>query len=1106
MTWKGVLVTADVKRWNVVMRYWGFFLSSLLLSVSVHAETCPEWVAKVISIQGTVELRETNSTTGKRWTEVKRGYTFCAKDIVRVKNNSRAAVILTNDTILRLDQNSTITFANISPTSASTINLSKGIAHFISRVKQAFEVVTPFVNAAVEGTEFVVAVNEIQSQVTVFEGSVRVSNLQGEVLLTQNQSASALKGQAPILKTTVKPRDAVQWALYYPIIVDQYSVSASTKKEIISAASQLAAGRVIQALKSINKVLATSPEQPEALALKAIITLVSNDKAQALTLATQALESDSQNICALLAMSYVQQAHFDIQAALNTLTQKPISNALVYARLSELYLMLGQLDDALEKAKKAVALNDKLSKTQSILGFAYLTQINVKQAEAAFNKAIELDQTEPLARLGLGLALIRQGQLEQGRREIEYAASLDPNNALIRSYLGKAYYEENRNKVATSQFDMAKELDPKDPTAWFYSAIQKQSNNRPVEALQDLQTSTQLNDNRAVYRSQLLLDGDNAARSASLGRIYSDLGFEQLALQQAYSSLNQDPTNYSAHRLLADAYASQPRHEIARVSELLQAQLLQSINAAPLQPHLAESTLAIVGNAGPSQLSFNEFNPLFTKDGLFFQANGLIGNNNTEGNDVAIAGIKDNFSFSLGQYHYETDGFRTNNDLNEDVVNVFAQYAVTPKFSLQAEWRRHDSDHGDIDTNFDPADFSSSNRRVVRQDTARVGGHYKATVNSDILFSYIEADRKGQQLFKGLPSEPIIDENIKVDAKQSEVQYLYKQSNYNLTTGLSSYRNKRSETTIFDWTTVFGSMCPPSPPFPPVPCETQSDVTRDHDTAYLYANFKTDKDMNWDVGLSYDDLDERFLHINELNPKLGLNWSLSQKTTLRFAYVETLQRSLATQQTIEPTSIAGFNQFFDDLIGTKVKQYGLGLDINLTSKVSTGLEITRRDLDIPQFETGPDSVIFNARQEDYSSAHINWSPDLNWTLTAKYQQYKIENETGLGPLKLDSTSFPLTLRYLQPNGIFSELTATHVKQKVKLQTTSNFAQTRENFTLVDLSIGYRLPKRIGKISLEINNLFDEKFIYQDLNFTRTEAVNPRYFPERQVMGRITLSF
>jgi hypothetical protein len=49
-------------------------------------------------------------------------------------------------------------------------------------------------------------------------------------------------------------------------------------------------------------------------------------------------------------------------------------------------------------------------------------------------------------------------------------------------------------------------------------------------------------------------------------------------LVEGWRLLNIDPSNYSAHRFLADFYAALPRHEIARVSELLQSQLLQPVN------------------------------------------------------------------------------------------------------------------------------------------------------------------------------------------------------------------------------------------------------------------------------------------------------------------------------------------------------------------------------------------------------------------------------------------------------------------------------------------------------------------------------------------------
>jgi Flp pilus assembly protein TadD len=198
----------------------------------------------------------------------------------------------------------------------------------------------------------------------------------------------------------------------------------------------------------------------------------------------------------------------------------------------------GDLDKSLDSAKKATALRPDLSRTQTVLGFSYLTRVETGEAKGAFEQAIKLDDADPLPRLGLGLAKIRDGHLEDGRREIEIAASLDPNNSLIRSYLGKAYYEEKRDKLATDQYEMAKSLDPSDPTPYFYAAIEKQTTNRPVDALHDLEKSIELNDNRAVYRSRLLLDSDLAARSASFARIYSDLGFQQRALVEGWKSVN----------------------------------------------------------------------------------------------------------------------------------------------------------------------------------------------------------------------------------------------------------------------------------------------------------------------------------------------------------------------------------------------------------------------------------------------------------------------------------------------------------------------------------------------------------------------------------------
>ena len=199
--------------------------------------------------------------------------------------------------------------------------------------------------------------------------------------------------------------------------------------------------------------------------------------------------------------------------------------------------MLGDRGRAREAAARAVALAPDVERTQITRGFADLAEFRTGAAKEAFERAIELAPADPLPRLGLGLAQIREGDLEQGRENLEVAVGLNGNDALLRAYLGKAYFEEKRDELADEQYAIAKELDPLDPTAYLYEAIKQQTENRPVEALQNLQKSIELNDNRAIYRSRLLLDQDRAARGTSLARIYDDLGFEQLGLNEAAKSL-----------------------------------------------------------------------------------------------------------------------------------------------------------------------------------------------------------------------------------------------------------------------------------------------------------------------------------------------------------------------------------------------------------------------------------------------------------------------------------------------------------------------------------------------------------------------------------------
>ena len=1127
---------------------WLFVLLSYLagLPVAIATERCDPWVAQAASIQGKVERRFTGA---QQWQTVKRADVFCEGDEVRVRDNSRAALILTNQTILRLDQNSAVTFTGLQPDQPAWLDLLQGVAHFISRVKRSFKVVTPFVNAFVEGTEFVVDVGEQATMITVFEGQVAARNAQGEAVLTNGQAAVAAASQAPVLQTVARPRDAVQWALHYPLIMDfaaerfaklpgqwllplQRSLQAYRAGDLLTALEQvdilpanqpglvrvytyraslrLNVGRVAEARSDLAAVATIEPDDSDMLALLSIIAVLQNQSAQALELAQNAVAADAQNPAAALALSYAQQSGFDVEAALATLqaavTSRP-DDALLWARLSELYLSVGELERALEAAQQAEQRNPGLARTQSVLGFANLTQIRIAQAKAAFEQAIELDQTDPLARLGLGLALIRRGKLERGRGQIELAASLDPNNSLIRSYLGKAYFDEKRDSAAATELAMAKQLDPNDPTPWFYSAIRKQTVNRPVEALEDLQKSIELNDRRFVYRSKLLLDDDLAARSVNLARIFQDLGFEKPALVKGWKSVTVAPDNFSAHRFLADSYSALPRHNVARASELLQSQLLAPINDTPLQPQLAEANLPILENAGPLAAAFNEYNPLFVSDGIRLQFNGLYGNNDTWGNDAVFSGIQKKLSYSFGQFHYETDGFRTNNDNEEDLYNGFLQYAISPRFNVQGEFRRRETDQGDLRLNFDPDVFSVGDRRELNQSTFRLGAHYEPTLSSDILVSYIYSDANEKLAVPGDIDAPSIDDEEVADARQLEAQFHYRQHRYNVVAGGGRYDVDYTGGTIFDWTPAgFPFPCPPPlpPPVGQLPCSAPAQPDSRQDSVYLYSNISYPRNLTWTLGLGYDSVELEGDDDDRYSPKLGAQWDISTATRLRLAYFEAVKRSLVVQQSIEPTQVAGFNQFYDEANGSRSDNYGAAIDARFSAALYSGVEYIHRDIDVQEVDVGTATRNYQKREEDTYRAYVNWALTDSWALTAEYRLEKIDNGSESGPRQLDTATVPVGLNFFHPNGIFTRVGVSYVDQEIRQPSSSQWDS--DDFALVDVSLGYRLPKRYGIIGVEVRNLFDESFSYQDRNFMTSELVPPEYIPDRTILGRLNLNF
>jgi Tfp pilus assembly protein PilF len=794
-------------------------------------------------------------------------------------------------------------------------------------------------------------------------------------------------------------------------------------------------------------------------------------------------------------------------------------NALAWARLAELQASFGYLTQSVESAEKAVALDPNVSRTQTVLGFANLTKVRTQQAKEAFEKAIQLDQADPLPRLGLGLAMIRRGDLEGGRAEIEIAASLDPNNSLIRSYLGKAFFEEKRTDLDGPEFKIAKELDPKDPTPHFYDAIRKQTINQPVEALRDFQKAIELNDNRAVFRSQLKLDADEAARSSSLARIYSDLGFQELALVEGWKSVNTDPTNHSAHRFLADSYASRPRHEIARVSELLQSQLLQPTNTTPIQPRLAESNLFLISAQGPASLSFNEFNPIFNRNGAQAQFSTLAGENDTVAGEFVLSAIQNRLSWSLGYSVFDTDGFRDNADQQDHIANAFVQYELSYKTSIQAEYRYRETEKGDIRQRFFEEDFLLDQRRETDIWSSRVGFRHSFSPDSTLLgnFQYAKKDEDFVDLFffdataDGFPPPPDGEDIFEIDRDEedygAELSYLFRSTYIDLVSGAGYFKTDLNQTftDTFQWPGTD----------PPTFIDSFSDPLKfriDHYNLYAYTYIKPFENLTLTVGGSGDFYEEEEKEFGEelddeqqFNPKFGVTWNPIPSTTIRGAVFRTFTRTLVTQQTLEPTQVAGFNQFFDDLEATDAWVYGGAVEQKFPKDIYFGAEFSYRDMDVPFIDFDLSTKIANW-EEYLGRAYLYWTPHEWLALKAEYQYEKLERDDKFpdGIKDLETHRVPLGINFFHPSGLSAGLTATYYDQDGTIERNviafDLYEDGDDDFWLFDAAISYRFPKRYGFASVGVTNLFDENFDYFEV-----DRNNLRIQQDRQIFFKLTLA-
>lgn len=1099
----------------------GFAAAGLLLAAHAFAADCAVALARVVSAQGMVELRRAQST---QWSAAAAEVELCPGDSLRVGERSRAALRLANESNLRLDQFTTLTLGT-APERASLIELLRGAINVITRTPKPFEVRTPFVNAGVEGTEFLVRVDPDAAQVAVFEGKVSVANERGAISLASGEVAFAARDAPLRRERIVRPAQAVQWALYYPSIIGAGSAEETPLREadalvrrgrISEAFVQLDAvpaevrsarhaayraellllvGRVDEARAEIVRALTLDARSSDAHALQSIIAVVQNEGAEALRLARTAVELDPRAATARLALSYAEQARFDIAAALASAEQAAAlapDSALAWARVAELRMASGDLSTALAAAQRAASLEPGLSRTQTVLGFAHLTRIETAAARQAFGRAIGLDPSDPLPHLGLGLALIRDGELAAGREEIEIAASLDPLNSLVRSYLGKAYYEERRDRVAGEQFDIAKRLDPLDPTPHFYDAVRKHTENRPVEALDAFEKSIGLNGNRIVSRSKLMVDQDLAARQVSQAKAYKELGFNQLSLSNAYKSLAIDFSDHAAHQFLSEAYEKLPRHDISRQSESLQAELRRPVSLAQPNTRLIGDTSFLFYDLNFFRAGGTELGSLLERDGSRFYIDGLAGNRGTRGDRLLVGGLSGSLAYSVTQTHYESDGFESNNAVDRNIYDLLVKGQISANSALTFSLKRSELRLDETYFRFDPT-FTFSTRIQNNENSASIGGFHAidAAMNFIWYASYAEEDQSSRDLPALILA---FQERVRTHAIEGQLVRTFGPVQVVAGLGLTTSKER---------------------------FEGGGDIDTRARTVYAYARWIPLESLHVHTGLSSERFDttnsilQSSIERHRVSPKLGIAWFPSADLTVRAAIYSNVRRPFIGSRTLEPTQVAGFNQFFSgfkelfgDQNGSIARASSIAFDGRLKNRTFVGASMTKRQLSVPSILLTRDFDWQERLGRLYLYRALDASAASTWQagLSAEYEREALRRpQTLTGPegiVNVRTERLPLRAKIFNANGLSFGLATTYVRQSGDFSVDAGLpvVDKRSSAWLADVEAQLRLSDRLGALHFGVRNLFDRQ-----LDVFDSDPIRPRFATRRLVFVGVSLA-
>jgi tetratricopeptide (TPR) repeat protein len=1097
-------------------------LATLLTTPEAQAQAAR---ATIFSLQGSATIQRGGSVVA-----ASAGMSLNPGDEVIVGTPGRVALEMPDGSYVRLPGGARMKLGE----NEKPVSLLQGALHFFSHSEQHPTIATDHVTAAIRGTEFTVDVEQDATVVKMVSGSLDGTSKGGAAHLVGGQGARfTSSGRPPQLFAILSSERNAQWSVFVPAVgTDQeLDALATASPEISTAIALLKEGESAKALAALphdqdpcgaasilrakllsaqgdplagrellSRCLSRSPNAPLAsLAASdlAIASLVMGDPKAADTYSLSALQSAPDSEAARLSRSFVLQERADLAGALATLGSRAETDSSdLRARRAEVLMMMGEVPEAREQLE---AITDRSWYAETVLGFARMADRSFDAAFDSFSKASKLEPAAGLPELGLGLIAVNRGNLQEGTQHFERATVLEPSRSMYRSYLAKSYFESDTYSPAEPEYERAIALDPNDPTPHLYRSFMRVAQNRPVEALEDLEKSQELSTGRAVYRSSNLLDEDAAVQSASLSRAYRDLGFVERGRIEAISAIMSDYRNASAHRLLAESqervYSADASLSERRIADLF----------APLSVNVVDS----IG----SGVSLNEYSSLFERDGWRTGISTGYGSLDDIGHTAVMTARKSgNMVTGLSASGTVTNGLDSSPRSTQGNVGLSLQAQPTWGDRLLFEGRGFfgQSDNADEDNHFDNGSatgaylhrFSPNVSAIAQTHFERSRDQLKEpNLNGDLLF---------RSLFDGQEETNLLGAlyNSNTDRYESlwinEAQLLAKTG---LIDSILTLRTSRNDVDNFDEKVLLEEESETLNGLG-VTYNSVSPAMMHSDLISYLSTIKPTRALSLNVGTAYEhvewesrtdapfegDTDQR----SRLSPRAGIVYNPSSAAMARVSYTESLGKGIQNDLvSLDPTLVGGITQRFNDLPGTFARNLGTGLDLRPTKTTYVGSEWIRRwlqessvdgvysiDVDYNEGTATRGTAISDdsdtSLQQDFVSAYLYQVISKQFVLGTDYRYSREWRDLDVTEALYDHRGRLLS-RYFFTSGLFLQGTATYRYQE-RSGGSSETLGSSSNAWLMGAGVGYRLPTRHGIILAEVDNIFGQDIVIDDTTY------------------------